>query len=157
MKRSEFFKSIFAAATVSIIPSGVKASPEKKYRYDEIFYVSTGNPNLIYPKVDSDIYKEIRKVVEDRLVDNFGYYLPKHDVLLPIKDEYTISDFIPFMLVLENIQYSSFIEYEHESFFRFIKDMRNGVIINDRMHLNLFATHLEETPYAPHVLSNYSD
>ena len=154
MKRSEFFKSIFAAGALTILP-GAKTKSEcnaKIYKFDDIFHVHDGNPNLVYPKVDSEIYVMLKKAVGERLVDekHFSAYFHMGDVILPVKEEYTINDFVPMVLALHNVYRNDilFSEYEQGSFFRFIKKNKGGAsiftdselyTIPDSMHLILFS------------------
>lgn len=143
MKRSDFLKSIFGAAAVVALPNQLHAiKEEKEYSFDELFKVHDRNKNLIYPIPNTLIYNTIKeKIGLKRILENkyFHYYLGVHDVIIPVKEKYTISDFTPFILCLKSYykKDDSFAETEKGSFFRMIDD-------NDgTMHFDLFVGSLK--------------
>lgn len=141
MKRSEFLRSIFGITALAVIPTQLQArSNDIVYSFDELFQFPYNNDRLIYMKPNSDIYKTIKKSINsDRLLGSkhFSYYLSLYDLVLPVKETYTLSDFTPFILSL-NSRYRkniTFIEYEQNVFFRLI-DNNDGL-----MNFDLFVTH----------------
>lgn len=143
MKRSEFFKSVFGAIAItaipfSAIPNQSKAiEKEKEFSFDELFHRPYNNNMLCYPKPDTFIYNKIKESIgKERILGCkcFHYYLGVHDVLIPVKEKYTLSDFSPFILCLKSYHKRdrSFSETEKGSFFRMI-DEKDGT-----MHFDLF-------------------
>jgi len=126
MKRSDFFKSIFGVAAVVALPNQLQAT-ESEFSFDEIFEVHEGNERLVYPKKDSKIYRSIKELIgADRILDKkyFTCYLGFHSNVIPIKESYSIADFMPFVLALNSYykKNDSFSETDKGVFFRMIKE-----------------------------------
>ena len=98
MERRNFIKRLFgvgAAAAASSVPA--LANVEKRYMIEDMFDQVDTNKNLYYLKKDCWLNNELSKIFGDRVVDRnyFQYYLPVHNVYIPIKDSYTKKDFEP--------------------------------------------------------------
>lgn len=143
MKRSDFFKIIFGTAAVVILPNQLQAiEKDKEYSFNELFKIHDKNNILIYPRPDTFIYNKIKEDIGmERILGRnyFRYYLGIDDVIIPVKEKYTMSDFTPFILCLKSHykKNHSFAETEKESFFRMI-DNRDGT-----MHFDLFVGSLK--------------
>jgi hypothetical protein len=138
MKRSDFFKSIFGAAAIVALPNQLQATEkEKEYSFDELFEVHDKNEILIYPKPNTFIYNKIKEEIGiERILANkhFHYYLGVDDVIIPMKEKYTMDDFAPFIMCLNSYYKKNklFAETHKQSFFRMISN-KNGT-----MHFDLF-------------------
>ena len=106
-----------------------------EFTFDELFIIHNGNNILIYPKKDSLVYKEIQKTFIERLDLKKGHtYLPVHHLSIPVKEVYTIEDFLPVKYYFESV-YGKMSKYTVEGYgvsYRFVKDG------SDRMHLEVF-------------------
>jgi len=140
MKRTQFLKSLFVGAiALTAIPITKAISPEKeKFSFDEIFHRPWNNQSLVYLKSDSEIYKTIRKSVENRVVEKerFRHYLGVYDILIPVKQEYTIADFDHVIMAIQSgyKRHNFYSEHIHGTFLYFF----HGMEMPDRMHLELF-------------------
>jgi len=139
MKRSDFFKSIFGAAAVVALPNQLHAvESEKEYSFNEIFEIHKGNEKLIYPKRDCEIYQKIKELIgNERILEEkyFTCYLPFRYNFIPVKDKYSISDFMPFILCAKSYyqKHWNFSEHEKGVFFRMFKESPEA------MHFDTFA------------------
>lgn len=129
MKRSDFLKGLFGTAVVAVIPNESKAieEKEKEYSFDEVFEVHNKNERLIYPKRDCEIYHKIKELIgSERMLEEkyFTCYLGFNYNLIPVKDKYSISDFMPFVLSTKSYykKHWSFSEHERGVFFRMFKE-----------------------------------
>ena len=126
MKRKDFLRSIIGTVAVATIPVKSQAT-EKEYRFDEVFEQPCNNDILYYPKKDCELYREIKKHIgTERILEKnyFRAYLGYHYNLIPIKETYTISDFMSFILA-SNSHYKKndvFAEYDRGVFFRMIQE-----------------------------------
>lgn len=128
MKRTDFLKSIIGGVAIAAIPVKLQAAKnEKEYRFDEVFHQPFNNENLFYPRKECEIYSEIKKRVgENRILDEWKFraYLGYHENLIPIKETYTISDFMPFILAVNSYYKKNdvFAEWGQGVFFRLIRE-----------------------------------
>jgi len=125
MKRSDFLKSIFSGVVfMAAAPKGLP-SIVNNYKFSDVFKINTGNENLIYPIKDSFVYDSIKKSVCNRVVskDEFRYYDPVHQIIVPVKDFYNIGDFEHLINCLNSVYHKDqlFSEYDNGVFFRMIK------------------------------------
>ena len=139
MKRSDFFKSVFGVAAMVALPSQSQAivEKEKEYTFDELFEVHDKNKILIYPKKDCALYSIIKELIgNERILEGkyFTCYLGYHYNLIPIKEKYSISDFMPFILASKSYykKNDSFSEAQKGVFFRMIKET------DETMHFDVF-------------------
>ncbi len=138
MKRSDFFKSLLGVVAITAIPNQSKAvETEKEFSFDELFHRPYNNNILLYPRPNTFIYNKIKESIgKERILEcrNFHYYLGVNDVIIPVKEKYTLSDFSPFILCLKSYyrRNNSFAETEKGSFFRMIDNK------DDTMHFDLF-------------------
>lgn len=150
MKRSDFLRSIFGITTLITVPLQLRTqSNDIVYSFNELFHFPYSNDRLIYMNSNTDIYKVIKESVGvDRILESkhFKYYLGVYDVVLPIKENYTISDFNPFILCLKSYykKDETFAEYDQGVFFRMISSggglMHFDLFIggDNLMHFNTF-------------------
>lgn len=138
MKRISFLKSLLGG--IAIVTSKPFTSPiskvKKKFTFDEIFNTWEGNRNLIYPKKDSQIYKMLEEIFFNKTVLNTTpVYVGVHSLQLPVKNKYTVEDFLPVKLYFES-RYCENNRYalEQDVVFMFIKDTPYS------MHLETFRT-----------------
>lgn len=148
MKRSDFFKVFFGAIAITAIPNKLQTievkepeqaieAEEPGFTFDEIFEIHQGNDLLIYPRSESFIYQKIKELVgNDRILETkyATCYLGYHSVLIPIKERYLLSDFMPFVLATKSYyqKMNSFSEKEKGVFFRMFKETP------ETMHFDLF-------------------
>lgn len=137
MKRKDFLRSIIGTVAVAAIPIKSQAT-EKKYRFDEVFEQPYKNDILYYPKKDCELYREIKKHIRtERILGEkyFRAYLGYHYNLIPIKETYTISDFMPFILASNSYHNKNdfFAEYDRGVFFRMIQERGTKT-----MHFDVF-------------------
>lgn len=141
MKRSHFLKRLVQIGAGIFIATPLLSSESKesnmsqikKYKFDDLFYRSDGNSRLIYPKTESEFYKEVYSKVSDRTSDSAETYLPVHRLMIPIKDEYSEDELKPIIYYFENV-YSKCDNFSNRvgSIFRMIQDKP------DRMYLEVF-------------------
>lgn len=128
MKRVDFLKGFFAAIVTASVPvKSVAEKKEKEFLFDEIFEIRSGNDRLIYPKKDCELYQKIKELIgKERILEAkyFTCYLGYHSNLIPIKEKYTISDFMPFILATKSYykKRDCFSEQFRGVFFRMLKE-----------------------------------
>jgi len=137
MKRIEFLKNIFSAIVVTVIPKKLHPIKDGEYYFNDIFEIHKGNDRLVYPKKDSELYKQIKELIgKDRILEGkyFIAYLGYHYNILPLKEKYTIEDFKPFILSTQSYYHKreNFSEYDKEVFFKLFKETP------DTMHFDVF-------------------
>lgn len=136
MKRKTFIKTILGTGLLSFIPISIfsKNKLKNEYTFDELFTRLKLNEQLVYPKTDTDVYKKIIETIgEDRIIENgFKYFLGRHDLLLPVKDVYTMEDFNSFIFFLENAKQLKFSSGKNDMVFRLVDNL------NGFMHYDLF-------------------
>lgn len=112
MERRNFLKKLFggvaAVTAASVVPSVAK-DKEETWTIDELFERCDGNDNLYYLREDSWLNKELIDIMGEQYVDQryFSYYLPLHNVYLPVKEKYEKRDFD---MIKDCLRYH---EYEH--------------------------------------------
>jgi hypothetical protein len=138
MKRSDFLKSFLGVIAISAISNHSQAiETEDEFLFDELFHKPYNNNRLFYPKPNTSIYNKIKESIgEKRILECrcFHHYLGVNDVIIPIKEKYKFSDFMPFVFCLKSYykRHDFFSETEQGSFFRMIDDEDNT------MHFDLF-------------------
>ncbi|MEL7600603.1 MAG: hypothetical protein AAGU18_10975 [Proteiniphilum sp.] len=98
MNRLNFIKRLGTLLAVSAMPVSASAlNKEKKYfKFDDIFYQPYNNNRLFYLKPGCEIEKYLRDRVKDQVTDNDEtscVYMGLNDLILPFKEDYTLSDF----------------------------------------------------------------
>jgi hypothetical protein len=140
MNRKSFFKSLSIGITALFMPPmSSKVSQDPTFKFDEIFHLPHDNEILVYFRPEHKVYQTIRNSIKDRINPDkwsFRYYLPGHTMLIPIKEEYRLSDFDSLILYLDNVYNNEqcYCEYDSGTFLRLIKEVKKN-----RMHLDLFA------------------
>lgn len=124
MKRTNFIKNIFGSVALLVAsPTLLNAKETKEiFTFDEIFQRSDGNDILIYFRAEHKVYKYIKDNVSgNRIVPSkqFSAYLPKLQVLIPIKETYTIDDFEMLIISLNGVYLKNdkFSEYGADNTF----------------------------------------
>ena len=143
MERRSFLRKLFgataAATAVSVVPALAKKK-EETFTWEDMAVPHTGNKNLFYIKQDCWLNQEIAKALGDKVVDRkyFKYYLPKRDILIPMKDEYTKEDFTGLLLWAKHgiTSFEYFCNGTGDGgietgLCRFISDEKKGVYILD--------------------------
>ena len=136
MKRRNFLKTFLTGlATIPFYSTLLSKDSEninKEYFFDDLFIVHENNNKLIYPKKDSILYKKITENMSNRINSNVTTYLGVYDLSFPIKDKYTIDEFMSIKYYFESKKTSYSNSNLYDVIFRFIKDGE------DKMHLDVF-------------------
>lgn len=113
MERRNFLKKLFggvaAVTAASVVPSVAK-DKEETWTIDDLFAKCDGNDNLYYLRKDSWLNKELIDIMGEQYVDQryFSYYLPLHNLYLPVKEKYEKRDFDIIKDCLRHQEYEHF-------------------------------------------------
>lgn len=105
---------------------------KEEYSFDDLFIVHQNNNKLIYPKKNSILYKKITENISSRINSNATVYFGVYDLSFPIKDKYTIDEFMSIKYYFESKKASYSNSNLYDVIFRLIKDGE------DKMHLDVF-------------------
>lgn len=122
MNRLNFLKKIGALLAVSAMPVSAPASnkEEKKFKFDDIFYLPYNNDKLFYLKPGCEVEKYLRDSIKDQVTDNdnMSVYLGLNDLILPFKENYTLADFDYVVRAIKRYKYDklnkSMIHFFHD-------------------------------------------
>jgi hypothetical protein len=117
MERRNFLKKLFggvAAVTAASVVPLVAKDKEETWAIDELFERCDGNSNLYFIRANSWLNKELIDVMGEQYVDQryFSWYLPLHNLYLPVKERYEKRDFDIIKDYLRHHEYEHFCSGE---------------------------------------------